>query len=486
MLQYQLSQKYISFVSSLQGKERGEVLWGTQSILSHCPGYLQKRIKEITPEISIFKVGKEMLLLVYDDYAKRVLMDGSIGPKPEMENEQLETPLVSESIVSLLKKDDLPLPQDDLEKFLEANYFTNWFIKLMSKLPVDERNLFEKKKIIAPADKPIQIENGTIEKNAPAITAAPIVKEEKKPEPNPIKDKRTEEAKVLTPAKPIKKEEKPIKKTAKKQDVNGEEYEKAILAELSEAFAKRQQAKQKAPAAPLHHVKFAAQENVVSYKSENECLDLLLKRTRKNGCHLGDNDWLIILANTVDESFANVIESYYRNHVVYTDDPNKGNLRYAIIVKKDRKDDTQITQDELGVKLIHSKEASFKKSMPKGAFENIDEEDQEEAIEVRHNDNGIRMVKVKTAIFAPTVIEPINLINDDDGFTDFDDEEPSMAEANTGSIPEPSRDEEPAVPKFWHCYLCGKKKLYSGEPAETITLRNGETAYLCKKHRGKM
>lgn len=483
MLEYQLGQKYIDFVSHLPPKERGEVLWGSQSILSHCPGYLQKRIQAITPELSVFQVGKELSLLVYDDYAKRFIIDGGqLGST--YGTGDLGEAAVKESIVSLLKKDEAPFPDDDLERFLEANYFTNWFIKLLSKMPSEDRKLFEKKKPEAIKE---TVEPKKEEPKTPSTPLPPktnTTKADIKVEPLPLTKK--EEPSPL-PKKEV--APTPVKKTPKKEDVDGEQYEKAILAELSLAYAKRQQAKKAiapTPSTPLRHVKFAALENVISYTEENECLDLLLKRTRKNGCHLSDSDWLIILANTVDENFASVIESHYRSHVVYTDEPNKGVLRYAIIVKRAQKDTLPAT-DQLGVKLIRSKEASFQKDMPTGAFANIENEDDEEVSRPSFRTSEIRKVKVKTASFAPVIPEPVILENDGEDFTDFDDEqEPSLAEAKEGRINETSRDEEPIVPKNWHCYLCGKKKIYSGEPAETITLRNGETAFLCKKHRGKM
>jgi hypothetical protein len=464
MLEYALTEEFIKFLASLDNKERGEMLWECQRFLSHCPGYLTHKKEDLDETTFIYSYKDEIFYKVTDYFNLRTLIAGAKkGQESSLKGIQ-GTILVKESIVSLLKEDKGNHYQDDLAKFLKANYFTKWFTRLLDELPSDARSLFAPKKETALAPKeatPIQ------EK----VVVKPIV------QPSPV---------VLTTPKVTVTAPKEVHHP--KEDVDGLEYEKAILAELQEAYEKRQAAKKKVATAPLHHVRFAPIEEVISYKNESECLDLLLKRTRKFSCHNSENDWLIILANTVDGSFAKEIESRYPDHVVYTDEPNKGNLRLAIIVKRNRVDSSSEENEDAGVKRMHSKEASFAPTMPKGAYENIEQEDEDEEARPRsdYGDYSVRRVKSKEATFKP-VIAPIN-VEEDDGFEDLGEDDGPINEMNWDATPAApnERDQEPVVPKYWHCYLCGKRKIHSGEPAETITLRDGKIAYLCKKHRGKM
>lgn len=465
MLEYALTEEFIKFLASLDNKEKGEMLWECQRFLSHCPGYLTHKKEDLDETTFIYSYKNEIFYKVADDFNIRTLIAGAKKGQEASLNGIEGTILIKESIVSLLKEDKGNHYQDDLAKFLKANYFTNWFTRLLDEFPSSARSLFAVKKepVVAPKVEPVVIEK-PVEKPviAPKVQtiSSPVV------QPVPVASKEAHH---------------------QKQDVDGLEYEKAILAELQEAYEKRQAAKKKVATTPLHHVRFAPIEEVISYKNESECLDLLLKRTRKFSCHASENDWLIILANTVDGSFAKEIESRYPDHVVYTDEPNKGTLRIAIIVKRNRTETSLGEEEDPGVKRIHSKEANFAPTMPKGAYENIEQEDDEDARpRSDYGDYSVRLVKSKEATFKP-VIAPVN-IEEDDGFEDLGEGDEPVNDMNWDATPSApnERDQEPVVPKYWHCYLCGKRKIYSGEPAETITLRDGKIAYLCKKHRGKM
>lgn len=467
MLEYALTEEFIKFLGSLDNKEKGEMLWECQRFLSHCPGYLTHKKDDLNETSFIYSYKGEIFYKVIDDFNLRTIVAGAKKGHESSLKDVKGTIVVKESIVSLLKEDKGNHYQDELSKFLKANYFTNWFTRLLDELPKEDRSLFETKR----------------ETKAVAITpAVSAIKPAEKPVAQVVAQVEPK------PISPIQAPSIPKEEHHQKQDVDGAEYEQAILAELQEAYEKRQEARKKVASAPLHHVHFAPIEEVISYKNESECLDLLLKRTRKFSCHNSENDWLIILANTVDGSFAKEIEAHYPNHVVYTDEPNKGQLRIAIIVKRNRVPPTN-DEEDTGVKRMHSKEASFAPTMPKGAYENI-EQDEDEEIRPRsdYGDYSVRLVKSKEASFKP-VIKPINL-EDDDGFEDLEEEDEPTNDMNWDASPTASapnqRDSEPVVPKFWHCYLCGKRKVYTGEPAETITLRDGKIAYLCKKHRGKM
>jgi hypothetical protein len=444
MLKYALCKSYLLFLGSLDKKDKGAVLWMSQNILSHCPGYLAHRVKSLSEEESVYKVGDDIYLRVYDDYALRVMQSGEKGSFEHLSSFK-EEPVVAVSIVALLKEISKQY-NDELTNFFTANYFTGWFAGLFDRLKLEDRDCLLHK-TIAP-----QIEMKKVE-----TPLSPVI------------------VQSATPIKP--------KLNTPKKDVDGEEYEKAILLELQKSYALRKAVRTKEPVKPLQHVKFAKQEIVVSYDNEDEAMGIILKRTRKFGLRLSSNNWLIILANTVEESFADCLKEEYPDHVVYSDKPNKGDLDYAIIVKVNRDKKPEEIQ---GIKRVKSKTASFTKEIPEGAFENIDEEEQME--EENKSKNSFRLVKSKEASFEPQ-IKVENLIEDGDDFNedfvdlDDDDLDEKPEEKDTTNI---SRDEynEP-VPKFWHCYLCGKKKVYTGEPAETITLRDGSTAYLCKKHRGK-
>ncbi len=492
MLHYELTKSYIDFVSSLPFKEKGPVLWNSQAILSTAGGYLKMKVAELDEERSVFRVAEHTYLLVQINYSFIRLIDGmKTLSNPDFKSTESEVAL-SPTIKELVAKSEVEPPHDELQSFLEKNYFTPWFIRLFALLSEEDRQrISEKEKQTEVV--PIK-ESEKEEKHQSFIdvdtTTASIGEIKSTPE---IRKPKVKIAFFPLPHISSGDENAKNVKTAKRtmRPIDGAEYEKAILLELQKAYENRISKKKTVNATKLKHVKFAPKEIVISYDSQNSCLDLLLRRTRQNGCRLSNDNWLILLANTVDESFARDIESRYPNHVLYTDEPNKGKLDIAFIVKKNR--EVSDDNDDLGIKRIKSKTASFNKEMPSGAYENIDEEE----IDDRPHSSFIRPVKSKTAVFAP-VLPAINKDDDDefdfqideDGFFFDSMDEGTDDDEGIEALEESSSEEESAnfepYPKHWHCYLCGKKKLYSGEPAQISKLGNGNIVYLCKKHRGKM
>ncbi len=483
MLHYELTKSYIDFICSLPYKERGTVLWNSQSILSMASGYLKMKVADVDEERSIFRIAENTFVFVQLNYSFVRLLGGvkSVSVPSFTENE--DAIIASQTVKDLVSKDGAPLPKDDFEVLLESNYFTPWFIKLFASLPKECREALGKK---------------DTQKEMGIISEAKTKSQPAENEKEPVNRNKENNDDIVVKRPPVKQAVLSLpsyqsydlhqKKKVFKRTIDGDEYEKAILFELQKAYEKRASRKaisQKGmqPQA-LRHVRFAPKEIVIAYDDEGTCLDLLLRKTKQNGCRLSEEDWLILLANTVEESFANEIEERYPNHVMYTDNPNKGQLRFAIIVKKKPKIDESESSE---IKRVKTKVASFEQSIPSGAYDNIDEEDN---WDTRSRSSTIKLIKSKVANFAPTLPSQVTEDSDefdsqidDDGFWIDEEEIPNEEdyEEETGKD-----EQEKPYPKHWHCYLCGKKKLYSGEPAETIKLGNGSVAYLCKKHRGKM
>lgn len=485
MLHYELSKSYLEFLLALPFKERSAVLWQSQTILSMAGGYLKMKVFDYSDELSIFRVYENTYLLVLNNYTAIRLIDGAKSSTvPEFKQKESEI-VISKTIKDLVSKDETAPMEDELTHYLKSNYFTSWFIKLLSYLPKQYRDSFAKKEVIVSTS----LSKEKLEKEKLKKEEIALPKKEIESLPPTLAIKKPIVKQAIFQNTQIETNNKKIQKT-RKANIDGAQYEKMILLELQEAYQKRlerkKEIKQGAPFPKLKHVRFAPKETLISTNNKDDCLELLMRKTKQNGCRLSDNDWLILLTNTIDDNFAKEIESRYPNHVTYTDDPNKGELRIAFIVKIGKKIKEEIPE----IKRIKSKTANFTKEMPSGAFENVDDEDYLEA-EERHGNGEIRRVKSKVAIFTPQLPETsidefddfdFNL--DEDGFL-MDEEEPNGVhfEEDSDEIDEIA---SPTYPKHWHCYLCGKKKLFSGEPAETVRLANGKIVYLCAKHRGKM
>lgn len=507
MLHYEITEPYINFIATLPFAERGNLLWKSQAILSKAGGYLKMKVKDLTNELGIYKMSDKTYALIYSDFQKIVLIDGKKSEDiPEFAKTEI-SPILSMSIKDAISSTGNSVPDDDLEHYLEQNYFTSWFIHFLGSIPSVYRKAISSKEealaTIAPKKEEVSPKEET-KRNAPTKMYVPY---------EPIVSKPKVKQAIFKPAlvvenknsstidkQPSSKATVTISKNVQNRKTNsadGEKYERLVLKELQKSYEQRleklkerQKELKSAPAKKLSHVKFAPKEIVISYTNQGTCLDQLIKKTTQNGCRLSSDDWKILLANTVNEYFAKEIEYRYPNHVVYTDEPNKGNLRLAIIVKYDRSE--KADDDELYVKKVKSKTAAYQKELPSGAFENIDEDDYLDALE-RKGDYTIRKVKSKVATFTPKIeLENINDFDDFDLSLDINgfliDESEETYVDDEEDIEETLQEEnhEPSYPKYWKCFLCGKKKSYTGEPAETVKLKDGRTVYLCKKHRGKM
>ncbi len=446
MLQYGLTERFARHVSRLPFTERMEVLWKVQGLLSHVPGYLKLKF-EADGEDPIYKIGDQIYVLVRDDYESRILVD--LSSKRETLRPSEES--FKASIVELLSKKELDNETKETFKKALDVHFPIWFINLLALLPKQSQTMLMSDK------------------------EADEHEEEKTEESFDTCEGKIAKAEPITEIKSAK-----MKKP--KNDLEGEKFEKEILRQLAKSYELRKKNGKPIQNKPLRHVRFAPKEVAILFSNLGECLFLVQKRTTKLGCKIHNDDWKILLATSVDEYVARQLERRYPNHVCYTDEPDKGELKIALIVKP--KKEIKAT-DELAVKRVASKTASFQKDLPSGAFENIDEEDIPETFYgsvfkpmVRKN-----IVHISNEVKIERIEEEMEEFFEDDFFEmDF---ESSISSKESTDFPL-GKDEEPFSPSHWHCHLCGKKKLYSGEPAETVKLAGGKIIYLCNKHRGKM
>ncbi len=448
MLQYGLSENFIKHLSRLAFNERMDILWKVQGLLSHVPGYLRLKV-DGTEEDPIYQIGEKAFVLAHDDYASRVLLDFASEKDSLVSSDRC----VKASIVDLLGKKELESETKETFKYALDNHFPLWFINLLNLLPNEDQKILMSIEEIKEDLK----ENNDAFAEEVVISKAPEVQE------------LTHES-----------NDKPKKA---KTFVDGEKFEKEILRQLAKAYALRKKTAKAVPSKPLKHVKLAPREVIIPFSNLGECLFLAKKRTTKLGCKLNKDDWKFLLATSVDESIAYQLERRYPKHVCYTDEPNKGDLKIAFIVKPKKKEEKQ---DELEVKKVVSKTASFQNDLPSGAFENIDEDDIPEYIP----HSSFKPLVQKNVVHVSNEVKLEKIEEDMEEFfeEDFFDSEFSFEESDISVSSElPSeRDDGPKAPTHWHCHLCGKKKLYSGEPAETVQLAGGKIVYLCNKHRGKM
>ncbi len=446
MLKYGLTERFIRHLSHLPFENRLNVLWKIQGLLSHVPGYLKLRVSG-SEEDPIYKIDDDHYVLAHDDYESRILVDFA----SDIDSLKNNGEYITSTIVSLLGKKELD--EDVKERFKDAldQHFPVWFINLLLSLPLESQNVLMSKEEIKETEEEEKAEE---EKEAEIIKAPAI--------------DILEQASKLKNIKP-------------KSDLEGERFEKEILRELAKSYNLRKENAAPKASKPLSHVRFAPREVVVSFSSLGECLFLLKKRTTKLGCKNFNSDWKILLASTVDDHIAKELGYRYPNHVCYTDDPNKGELKLALIVKPKKKEE----KEDLGIKKVASKTASFAKALPSGAFENIDEDDVPEYF--GNSDFKPFIQKNVVHVSNETKIEKIEEQMEEFALSDdfFDMDEFPINEPETDSYL-PSANDEPEIPAHWHCHLCGKKKLYSGEPAEIVELSSGKVVYLCAKHRGKM
>ncbi len=264
----------------------------------------------------------------------------------------------------------------------------------------------------------------------------------------PVKQK-TEEKKPVSKPEPSPAPTEPQKRRKVRTiRVDPADLERAILASLAENY--RQLIEKRKETAktnkPLKHVTLAAREDVIANNDIDEILKILDRRIRKNGLKSSGERWLILLATTVDERTADIIDRHYPGKVYYTDEPEKGKPDFAFIVKPNKNPEAEKEEE---ISLVKDKRASFDAPVEKNAY------DQD--------------------------------FVDEFGYYPFDEEEEIQEEEDFESNPNlPYEEEEPAYPKIWRCYLCGNKKTHTGTPAKVIKLSNGKTAYVCQKHKNKI
>lgn len=445
MLQYGLTERFIRHLSRLPFESRMNVLWKIQGLISHVPGYIKLRVSG-SEEDPIYKIDDEHYVLAHDDYESRVLVDFS----SDIASLKDKGEYITSTIVDLLGKKELDKEAKERFKDVIDAHFPVWFINLILSLPLESQAILMSKEEI----KETEAEEKE-EKEEAEIKPAPSIDE-------------------------LKQASKP-KNVKSKSDLEGAKFEREILRELAKSYKLRKHAATPTVSSPLKHVKFAPREIIIAYSNLGECLFFLKKRTTKLGCKNSDENWKILLASTVDEDIAKQIEYRYPKHVCYTDNPNKGELKIAFIVKPKKKDE----KEDLGIKRVFSKTASFSATLPSGAFENIDEDDVPEYIPSSDFKPMVQknVVHVSNEAKIERIEEQMEEFSLSDDFFDMD--EIDFRENEVTSFPT-FEEIEPSAPAHWHCHLCGKKKLYSGEPAESVKLASGKIIYLCAKHRGKM
>ncbi len=241
---------------------------------------------------------------------------------------------------------------------------------------------------------------------------------------------------------PAPKKEEP-KRRLPKRKIDAAALERAILQSLAEAYREQvQKYSQVARAKPLNHVTLAEKEETVTYRNLDEAFKKIDSRIRKNGLKSMKGRWLILLATSVEEETADILESHYPGKVYYTDDLSKGKPDFAIIVKPAKGDE----DEEQGTTFVKDKRASF--TAPK-----------------------------EESAYSEDYLEDLDLYP----FLDDEDEEEESPSLDSPYLPYEEEEEE--TPRYWHCYICGKKKSHTGTPSKIVTLSNGKTVYLCKKHK---
>ena len=451
MLHYGFSRQFINQLAKQPFEERIDILWKVQGFLSHVPGYLRKKI-DGNEEDLFFSVSDESYILMHDDFEHRVLCDYQKGPfNPTVIS--ADSVYYEQPIVDLLKTRTFSEETNSLLHIAIQNHFPIWFLNLLASLPV------ELLKILFSAETLEVLEEIPPTPLAPAKEDAPI-------QSAPIVEQKFQILKTS--------------KNHKKFDVDGEKFEKEILKQLAKGYELRRKEHKVTQTKPLQHVRFAKQELIVPFVNLSDCLFLLNKRTKKYGCKNFNNNWKILLALNMPEWLERELEARYPHHVCYTDEPNKGALDIAIIVKYAK----EVEKPEPQVKRVASKTASFQQELPEGAFENIDEEDIPEMI----YDSSIKLFRPKnvTHVSNQIKIEQVEEEMEDFFETSFLDDEFDFDLTEAEKSPIVFKEEEERAPAHWRCFLCGNKKTYNGEPAETVRLASGKIVYLCKKHRGKM
>lgn len=385
--------------------------------------------------------------------------------------------ICSSSVLSLLDDTIVLLNHDALQESLDSYpTFTDWFKRLLDKLPSSEREkisltgvkikkfqevLQEEKKKIAEEEKvssPILQETKKEE----------IKQEEKLPE---VKEKKLEKVKHQNKPKTTK----PLVKTVS-YSLNDELEEKKLIEMQNKAVELEKRIKKRVG------IHFGWEEIFVYGENSDEMLTLIDKKVRKNGLRKQDDDWILVATYTVDdEDFLNIKE-HYPNHAFRSDDilhkPSPEFVAKAIVIFPKKRE----TYD-YGVKKVNSKAVSFANVGPEKGYsvdnDLIDDEGTETS-KPKNNNGIIRKVKYKGAIFN-NYIEPAKPIIPDD---DIETAGSFYNDNGEYGIEEKYEEEEIIVPKHWKCPFCpSKNPWHTEEPARIIEKADGNHIFLCKKHK---
>lgn len=480
---FEISNIYLKQIKEYQDETipLTKVLESSQNLLFRL--YLARRTSNKTGffEEEIFPFIK---VKYYIGNGRFVLFDLNAYKEGYHSKEELDDSYTCSSSVLSLLDESLPFANDDeLKKGLDSYpTFTDWFKRLLDKLPSEEREsislsgikikkfqevLKEEKRKIEEELPNTPIEKETIE------VYEPIAKE--KEEPIKIEEKKTfiNENKESYSKKKI---DKPIVKTV--SFVKNDDLEEKKLIELQNKAVELERRIKKRVG-----IHFGWEEIFVYGENADEMLTLIDKKVKKNGLKKQDDDWIIVATYTVDDEDFISIKEHYPNHSFRSDDilhkPSPEFVSKAIVVFPKKRE----TYD-YGVKKVNSKAASFNNIVPeKGYSVDADLIDDEE-IDIRkpkNNDGIIKKVKYKGAIFN-NYIEPQKPLLDEE-----DDIENAGSYYNDNGeygIEEKYEEEEIVVPKHWKCPFCpSKNPWHTEEPARIIEKSDGNHIFLCKKHK---
>lgn len=542
-MRLEISDKFIDFVASNKGTAvsdqnlKRRLLFRSMEILLHrsVDGY---RRHNFDNGYEVYEGPSSLRIIYYEDKERRVIVDAL---KHDDAYDYYGTCTaflrptkiaVSRDIVSLVEEGFAITKDDDFLAAMLSYDFPAWFVVLLDGLSFEQRAKMLKKEKVQGALETKRLEEkerkeanrllSKLRENKARLQKAEAERERDETPVviNPIIKTKEEEIAPTIVIQPepvitqsIEKRPEQITSTNVETSLTHEDveaYERTILDALEEAYEKKKAYYASLKQKPLSHVKFASQEIVVEFVSRDEALTKIDRRIRRTGLLNSNKSWLIILANTVEESLGEEIFSHYPNKVVYTDEPEKGQLDVAIIVKKVKR-----KEEQEDIQTVSSKSVDFSRDVSIPTFE-IESDEYVEKPKIETT----KFVKSKTVDFSSNVELKIERIDDDndaletspldsEGETDIKiikskrkEIEPDLSSFNLSEEEDlfPNlnfqaeeiddtdtceHEEELSLGAPWKCYLCGKKKVYFGEPPRTVHLQNGKVVYLCKKHQFK-
>lgn len=236
-------------------------------------------------------------------------------------------------------------------------------------------------------------------------------------------------------------------------------------------------------------IHFGWEECQIQGENADEMLTGLARKIRKRGLKDEDHSWIIVATYEVsDEDFA-VLLAHYPHHAFRSDDimhkPNPLYVETALVVSP------TIRQSVVPqTKQVKSKTAIFASHAPtplerpldldaedEGEENQIDTEEEE-----RNGDSTFHpfVLKHKQAPLHLSAMEPTSFRLNNDALLPEEETNEETPPVNP-LAPEP---EEKPLPKRWKCPFCPSRNPWHTEtPAKIITKEDGETIYLCAKHK---